>query len=45
MRSEPTNKLVEVLLEIKINGDFNEIIVGESGDKTWTEDTAEGMGG
>ena len=45
VRSEPTNELVEVLLEIKINGDFNEIIVGESGDETWTEDTAESIGG
>ncbi|HDF2339564.1 TPA: thioester-forming surface-anchored protein [Clostridioides difficile] len=45
VRSELTNKKNKISLEIKINGDFNQIIVGESGNKTWTENTAEGISG
>ncbi|HBY3612546.1 TPA: thioester domain-containing protein, partial [Clostridioides difficile] len=46
IRLEPINKNNQISLEIKINGNFNEVITGGSGDKTWTEDTAtEGMNG
>lgn len=44
IRLEPTNKSNQISLDIKINWNFNEVITGGSGDKTWAEDTAiEGM--